>query len=157
MTTEPDSTDPIRIAFMCVQNAGRSQMATAFAERERERRNLEGRVEILTGGTRPVDRVHEEVIDVMNEQGIDLSDRTPHGITREKLRSCEYVVTMGCSTLEVDEDETVDIRDWDLLDPDGRDPETVREIRDEVRRRVVGLFDEIFDPDSATNRSYGRR
>jgi protein-tyrosine-phosphatase len=56
---------PIRVAFMCVQNAGRSQMSTAFAKREREQRGLEDAVEILTGGTHPADHVHEEVVDVM--------------------------------------------------------------------------------------------
>lgn len=100
MTTETDATEPIRIAFMCVQNAGRSQMATAFAERERERRELEDRVTILTGGTHPAEHVHEEVIDVMDDAGFDLSDRTPREITTEELRSCDYVATMGCSTLD---------------------------------------------------------
>ena len=62
MTTTTDAADPIRLAFMCVQNAGRSQMATAFAERERERRNLDDTVEILTGGTHPANHVHEGII-----------------------------------------------------------------------------------------------
>ena len=78
-------------------------MATAFAERERERRELDDSVEILTGGTRPADHVHEEVIDVMREEGFDLSERTPRKIASEELRSCEYVATMGCSTLDVEE------------------------------------------------------
>ena len=111
MPTETDSADPTRIAFMCVQNAGRSQMSTAFADRERERRGLEDRVEILTGGTRPAEHVHDEVIDVMEEIGIDLSDRTPREITLDELRSCDYVATMGCSTLDVGEvGDEVDIR-----------------------------------------------
>lgn len=136
---------------MCVQNAGRSQMATAFAERERERRGLDDVVEILTGGTRPADRVHEEVIDVMREEGFDLSERTPREITSEELRSCEYVATMGCSTLDVDEeDSTVDIRDWNLPDPHGEDTDTVRSIRDDIHQRVVDLFDELSD-DSQLN------
>jgi protein-tyrosine-phosphatase len=59
MPTGTDATDPIRIAFVCVRNAGRPQMSTAFAERERERRGLQGRVEILTGGTHPADHVHD--------------------------------------------------------------------------------------------------
>ncbi|WP_226007729.1 low molecular weight phosphatase family protein [Natrinema salinisoli] len=143
-TTDTDSTDPIRIAFMCVQNAGRSQMSTAFAERERERRGLADEVELLTGGTHPADSVHEEVIDAMADAGFDLSDRTPREITLEDLRSCDYVATMGCSTLEVGEvGSDVDVRDWGLDDPDGRDPERVREIRDEIERRVVALFDEF--------------
>ena len=74
----------VRIAFMCVQNAGRSQMATAFAERERAERGLEGSVDILTGGTHPADHVHKEVVEVMGEEGIDLSDRAPQKITTEE-------------------------------------------------------------------------
>jgi len=129
---------------MCVQNAGRSQMSAAFAERERERRGLEDRVEVLTGGTSPADRVHEEVVGVMDEAGFDISARTPREVTPEELRSCDYVATMGCSTLDVGEvGEDVDVRDWALDDPDGQGMETVREIRDEVERRVVTLFDEL--------------
>jgi len=139
MTTTP--TQPTRIAFVCVQNAGRSQMSFAFAERERERRGLD--VELLTGGTHPADAVHEEVIDAMADADIDLSDRTPREITTEELRSCDYVATMGCSTLDLDEAPGVDVRDWALDDPDGKSPERVREIRDEIERRVRALFDEI--------------
>jgi len=139
MTTTP--TQPTRIAFVCVQNAGRSQMSFAFAERERERRGLD--VELLTGGTHPADAVHEEVIDAMADADIDLSDRTPREITTEELRACDYVATMGCSTLDLDEAPGVDVRDWALDDPDGKSPERVREVRDEIERRVRALFDEI--------------
>ncbi|WP_436923770.1 low molecular weight phosphatase family protein [Halosimplex amylolyticum] len=144
MSTETDTTEPTRIAFMCVQNAGRSQMSTAFAERERERRGLETAIEILTGGTHPADHVHDEVVEVMDEVGLDLSDRTPREITLEELRSCDYVATMGCSTLDVGQvGDDVTVADWALDDPDGEDPERVREIRDEIETRVAALFDEI--------------
>ncbi|MFC6767534.1 low molecular weight phosphatase family protein [Natrinema soli] len=144
MSTNTDSAEPIRIAFMCVQNAGRSQMSTAFAERERDRRSLDDRVEILTGGTHPADHVHEEVIDVMDETGFDLSDRTPREITIDELQSCDYVATMGCSTLDVGAvGSAVEVRDWALDDPDGEDLERVREIRDEIEQRVIALFDEF--------------
>ncbi len=103
MSTTTDSVDLIRIAFMCIQNAGRSQMSTAFAERERARRGLDDQIRILTGGTHPADHVHEEVIEVMDEAGVDLSDRTPREITIDELQSYDYVATMGCSTLDVDE------------------------------------------------------
>jgi arsenate reductase len=129
---------------MCVQNAGRSQMSTAFAERERAERTLDDQVEILTGGTHPADSVHDEVIEVMDEVGIDISGRTPREITLDELRSCEYVATMGCSTLDVgDVGESVDVRDWALDDPDGQDLDRVREIRDEVQSRVSALFDDL--------------
>jgi protein-tyrosine-phosphatase len=137
------SDEPIRLAFVCVQNAGRSQMATAFAERERDRRGFEDHVEILTGGTDPADSVHDVVVEVMQEEEIDLSGREPRTITTEELASCDYVATMGCSTLELDPDADVEVRDWALRDPHGEDVGTVREIREEVRERVVSLFDEI--------------
>ena len=144
MTTITDAADPIRLAFMCVQNAGRSQMATAFAERERAERGLEGSVDILTGGTHPADHVHKEVVEVMGEEGIDLSDRAPQKITSGELESCDYVATMGCSTLDVSGAESnVDIRDWALDDPDGEDLDRVRGTRHKIEARVSELFNEI--------------
>lgn len=128
--------------FVCVQNAGRSQMATAFAEREREERGVD--VAIVTGGTDPADRVHEGVVETMDEVGIDCSDRDPREISEAELESCDVVATMGCSTLDLDAD--VDVRDWALADPDGQDSDRVREIRETVERRVRDLFDEQFGP-----------
>ena len=133
---EPDAP---RVAFVCVQNAGRSQMSAAFARREADRRDLD--VEILTGGTDPADAVHPEVIEVMDERGIDLSGREPREISTDVLESCRLVVTMGCSTLDLDAD--VDVRDWALPDPNGADLDRVREIRDEAERRVRKVFDEL--------------
>ena len=141
MTLPP--TESARLGFVCVRNAGRSQMATAFAERERDRRGLDG-VEILTGGTRPADEVHDIVVTAMDEVGFDLAGRTPREITTEELRSCEVVTTVGCSTLDIEGAESaVDVRDWALDDPGEADIEAVRAIRDEVERRVVALFDEV--------------
>jgi arsenate reductase len=126
-------------------------MATAFAERERDRRDLDETVEIVTGGTHPADHVHEEVVTVMREEGIDLADRTPQEITTDELRSCEYVATMGCSTLDISEVEAaVDIREWDLPDPAGQAPEQVRAIRDEINRRVRSLFEEVNERSDTT-------
>jgi len=135
---------PVRVAFVCVQNAGRSQMATAFAERERDRRGLEDTVEIRTGGTHPAEDVHDIVVEVMGEEDVDLSERTPRKISTAELESCDYVATMGCSTLELDAgDASLDVRDWALADPDGTDRDRVRDIRADVRDRVRALFDEI--------------
>ena len=142
MTHDTDSTDPTRIAFMCVRNAGRSQMSTAFAEREVRRRGLEW--ELLTGGTDPADAVHDVVVEAMDEVGIDLSDRTPRAISESELRSCDVVATMGCSTLDVGTvGDDVDVRDWALTDPGERNLDEVRAIRDEIEERVVALFDEL--------------
>lgn len=118
-------------------------MAAAFAERERDRRGLGDRVEILTGGTRPADEVHDVVVEAMREEGIDLSGRTPREISSDEMASCDYVATMGCSTLDLDPSTAVDVRDWALEDPHRRELDDVREIREGVERRVVALFDEI--------------
>ncbi|MYL69193.1 low molecular weight phosphatase family protein [Halorubrum distributum] len=133
---------PVTLGFVCVQNAGRSQMATAFAERERDRRGLEDSVEIITGGTHPADSVHDEVVAVMQDHEIDLSDRVPREVSTTELESCDVVATMGCSTLELDA-EGVDVRDWALTDPDGQDLDQVREIRNDIEQRVTDLFDEV--------------
>jgi len=138
--------DTVRIALMCVQNAGRSQMATAFAERERDRRGLGDRVEILTGGTDPAEAVHPVVVDAMAELDIDIADREPRAITTEEMATCDYVATMGCSTLELDPAAGVDVRDWALDDPHGQDIEAVRAIRATVESNVEALFDEFADP-----------
>lgn len=138
-----DTASQAKFGFVCVQNAGRSQMSAAFAERERDRRELGDNIEILTGGTHPAERVHEEVITVMQERDIDLSDRTPREVSTDELESCDVVATMGCSTLELDA-ENVDVRDWALDDPHGQDIDTVREIRDDIEQRVKALFDEFY-------------
>jgi len=129
-------------------------MSAAFAERERERRDLD--VEIITGGTEPADHVHDEVVATMADAGFDLSDRTPREIPLDELRACDYVATMGCSTLDVDEvRDDVDVRDWALTDPDGKDPAAVRVIRDEIAERVRVLFDEVAR--ATETRSHGER
>ena len=138
------SPDPLRVAFVCVQNAGRSQMATAFAEQERRERDLTDEVELITGGTRPADHLHDVVVDAMAEAGYDLSGRTPRAISPEELADTDVVVTMGCSAADVcPATWSGENRDWDLEDPDGQSPEDVRAIREEVRRRVRDFFDEI--------------
>lgn len=116
-------------------------MSAAFAKRERQRRGLEDEVQILTGGTHPADEVHPEVVDVMQELDIDLSDRFPQEVSTASLNECDVVLTMGCSTLELDAD--VEVRDWALDDPHNQDIDRVREIRDEIEGRVIDLFDEF--------------
>lgn len=139
----------ITIAFVCVQNAGRSQMATAFAERARRERGLEN-VEIRSGGTDPADEVHEVVVAVMQEVDIDLSDREPSEISQDEIADCDMVVTMGCSADGICPTTwRGDARDWSLEDPHGRPLEEVREIREEIRRRVDALVDELEADPSA--------
>jgi len=143
-------TGDVRVAFVCVQNAGRSQMAHAFAELERERRSLTDRVSLVTGGTRPADHVHPEVLEAMAEIGLDLSDRRPREITFAETRDSDYVVTMGCDAGDVcPAGWAGENRDWGLADPEDKSPAEVAEIRDEIERRVVELFDEL-EPDLAS-------
>jgi arsenate reductase len=138
------STDGTRVAFVCVQNAGRSQMAYAFARRERRARELGGAVDLVTGGTRPADHVHPGVVDAMAAVEIDVSGRSPREVTVEELQRSDYTITMGCSAAEVcPAGWSGESRDWALDDPDGRPPEEVAEIRDEIERRVEVLFDEL--------------
>ncbi|QFU84653.1 arsenate-mycothiol transferase ArsC [Natronorubrum aibiense] len=144
MPTDTNSTAPTRIAFVCVQNAGRSQMAYAFGQREVEARGLEDEIELLTGGTDPADHVHDEVVSAMADVGVDLADRTPREITFEETKRSDYVVTMGCSASGVcPAGWAGENRDWDLDDPDGESPADVAAIRDEIEQRVGALFDEI--------------
>ncbi|QKY17322.1 low molecular weight phosphatase family protein [Halorubrum sp. CBA1229] len=140
-SAQPDN----RIAFVCVQNAGRSQMAAAFAERERDDRDAGDRIEIITGGTRPADHVHDVVVEAMRELSVELGDRTPREVTPDELRAVDLVVTMGCSASDVcPATWNGESRDWGLDDPHGQSLKDVREIRDEIENRVVALFDELL-------------
>lgn len=135
----------IRLDFVCVHNAGRSQMAAAFAERECAERGLEREVEIHSGGTDPADSVHDRVIQAMSEIEIDVADRSPRYVASlEQLKNTDHLVTMGCSISEFNPSRYgVESHAWDLTNPDGKDIETVREVRDEIGDRVTALFDEI--------------
>jgi arsenate reductase len=136
--------DRVTAGFVCVQNAGRSQMATAFAERKRADRGLEDRVRIVTGGTDPAEHVHDVVVDVMADVGFDLVDRVPREVSFEEIQACDYVVTMGCSAEDVCPASWAgENRDWELEDPDDATREEAVAIRDEVEGRVVALFDEL--------------
>jgi protein-tyrosine-phosphatase len=137
--------DPVlRVMFLCVENAGRSQMAAALAERERERRDLGGEIEINSAGTRPADAVHDVVVEAMAEIDIDVSTRVPRVVDLETLEEMDYVVMMGCYIAEFNPSTYGGVtREWDLTNPDGADIETVRGVRDELEERVSGLFDEL--------------
>jgi arsenate reductase len=105
-------------------------------------RVAEGRHEAASAGTRPAERVHPEVVEVMGELGIDLDGRRPRELTRELAEWADVVVTMGCG----DECPYIPGRryvDWELQDPAGRPVEEVRATRDEIDRRVRGLVDEL--------------
>jgi arsenate reductase (thioredoxin) len=123
--------------FVCLHNAGRSQMSQALFERA-----AEGRHRALSTGTTPADRVHPEVVEVMRELGIELADREPKLLTRELAEQADVVVTMGCG----DECPYIPGRrylDWDLEDPKGRPLDEVRATRDDIDRRVRELVQEL--------------
>ena len=123
--------------FVCLHNAGRSQMSQALFERA-----AAGRHQARSAGTTPGDRVHPEVVVAMNELGVDLGERRPRLLTAEDARWADVVVTMGCG----DECPYIPGRrylDWDLPNPKGRPVEAVRAIRDEIAGRVEALLDEL--------------
>lgn len=131
-----------RTAFVCEGNAGRSQLATALAEREIEERGLDA--DIVTGGVDPSDHVHPEVVEVLDEMDIDISDREPRQIQPEDVADCSHIVTMGCDASEFAPDGwDGESRRWQLDHPGGDSIEEVRDQRDEVHRRVRELFDKI--------------
>lgn len=123
--------------FVCLHNAGRSQMSQALFERA-----AEGRHEARSAGTTPGERVHPEVVEVMNEIGIDLADRTPKLLSTEDAEWADVVVTMGCGD-ECPYVPGVRYVDWDLPDPKGQAVEAVRATRDEIGRRVEALVAEL--------------
>jgi arsenate reductase (thioredoxin) len=128
-----------RVLFVCLHNAGRSQMSEALFARE-----AAGRHEARSAGTTPGERVHPEVVEAMAELGVDLSRRVPRKLTAEDAEWADVVVTMGCGD-ECPYVPATRYLDWDLEDPKGRPLEEVRITRDEIERRVVELIDELDD------------
>ena len=125
------------VLFVCLHNAGRSQMSQALFEQA-----ANGRHTALSAGTTPGERVHPEVVDVMRELGIDLADRKPQLLTPELAQQADIVITMGCG----DQCPYIPGKrylDWDLPDPKGRPIEEVRATRDEISRRVSELLAEL--------------
>jgi arsenate reductase len=119
-----------RVLFVCIQNAGRSQIAQALYEA----RGGEAR----SAGSQPADAVHQSVVEAMDEVGIDLSQHRPKGLTRDDVEWAELVVTMGCGDAcpYVPGKEYLD---WELSDPAGACLEEVRELRETIARRVDAL------------------
>jgi protein-tyrosine-phosphatase len=127
----------VNVLFVCLHNAGRSQMSAALFERAAEGRHSAG-----SAGTTPAAHVHPEVVEVMREVGIDLSAKTPQLLTTELAERADVVVTMGCG----DACPYIPGRryiDWSLPDPKGRPLADVRRLRDDIERRVVELAHEL--------------
>jgi arsenate reductase (thioredoxin) len=123
------------VLFVCVQNAGRSQMSSALFEQA-----AHGKHQALSAGTKPAEHVHPEVIEVMHEVGIDLTDRRPQLLTRELAEQTDIVVTMGCG----DQCPLIPGKryiDWELPDPSGQPIAAVRSTREQITTRIKDLLD----------------
>ena len=125
------------VLFVCVHNAGRSQMAAAFLTHLSE-----GTVEVRSAGSEPADQVNPAAVQAMAEVGIDIAAEKPKILTDQAVRESDVVITMGCGdTCPFYPGKRYE--DWVLDDPAGKDVATVRPIRDEIRRRVEALLDEL--------------
>jgi arsenate reductase len=135
------------VIFACVHNAGRSQMAAAFFNKLAD----PAKARALSAGTAPVDRVHPEVVEVMREEGIELSRVRPQKLTTELTADAQLLITMGCGD-ECPYVPGVRRDDWPLEDPKGQPIRRVRAIRDDIRARVEVLVDQ----EGARNADDGR-
>ena len=128
-------TDRPTVLFVCVHNAGRSQMAAAYFNTLVD----PARARAVSAGTRPGDRVHPEVVQVMEEEGIDLRDVRPQKLTSELAAGAQLLITMGCGD-ECPYVPGLRRDDWPLDDPKGQPIERVRAIRNDIRARVEALI-----------------
>jgi arsenate reductase (thioredoxin) len=125
------------VLFVCVHNAGRSQMAAGYLQHLGA-----GRIEVLSAGSQPADRINPVAVEAMAEEGIDIAGETPKVLTPEAVRVSDVVVTMGCGD-ECPYFPGTRYEDWKLDDPAGQGIEAVRPIRDEIRARVEALVAEL--------------
>lgn len=127
------------ILFVCVHNAGRSQMAAGFAQFLSD-----GKVEVLSAGSAPKDSINPVAVEVMLELGIDISQNTPKVLTADAVKESDVVITMGCGDVcPIYPGKRYE--DWELKDPAGQDLQTVREIRDDIKDRVSQLLSELLN------------
>lgn len=126
------------ILFVCVHNAGRSQMAAGFAEALSD-----GAVQVLSAGSAPKDAINPVAIEAMAELGIDIAGNQPKVLTVDAVRESDAVITMGCGdACPIFPGKRYE--DWELEDPAGKDIETVRRVRDEIKNRVELLLAEVL-------------
>jgi arsenate reductase len=131
------SDEPPEVLFVCVHNAGRSQMAAGLLQRK-----AGDRVRVLSAGSEPADRLNPAVVEAMEEVGIDISEERPKKLEDGMVRESDVVITMGCGdACPIYPGKRYE--DWDLQDPAGKDLETVRGIRDEIASRVDALIGEL--------------
>ncbi len=125
------------VLFVCVHNAGRSQMAAGLLAKLSE-----GRVRVYSAGSAPADEINPVAVEAMREVGVDLATEFPKPLRDDAVQAADVVITMGCGdACPVYPGKRYE--DWQLDDPAGQDLETVRGIRDEIQRRVEGLISEL--------------
>jgi protein-tyrosine-phosphatase len=130
-------TDAPEVLFVCVHNAGRSQMAAGLLEQRSG-----GRVRVLSAGSEPADRLNPAVVEAMKEIGIDIAAERPKKLEDDMVRESDVVITMGCGdACPIYPGKRYE--DWDLEDPAGKDLETVRGIRDRIAERIDRLIQEL--------------
>jgi protein-tyrosine-phosphatase len=130
--------DTPTVLFVCVHNAGRSQMAAGYLAALSQ-----GRVEVLSAGSEPKDRINPTAIEAMAEEGIDIGSNVPKVLTVDAVKESDVVITMGCGdACPIFPGKRYE--DWELEDPAGKDITTVRRIRDDIRGRVEALLSEIL-------------
>jgi arsenate reductase (thioredoxin) len=128
-----------KVLFVCVENAGRSQMAEAFANKYGI-----GKIVASSAGNKPAEKVNPIVVDVMKEKGIDISEHKPRLITFQIAQEPDLIITMGCNDNGVCPGPFFKpTMDWNLEDPKGKPVEKVREIRDEIEKRVIALIEKV--------------
>jgi arsenate reductase len=127
-----------KILFVCIGNAGRSQMAEAFFNQL-----AAGKAQAFSAGTEPASAIGPNTVKVMKEVGIDISKNHPKKVTLEMLEQADKVITMGCGVAQSCPATFMETEDWNLEDPKGKSIEEVREIRDEINRRVTTLLKDI--------------
>jgi arsenate reductase len=138
-------TDRPSVLFVCVHNAGRSQMAAGFL------RALAGdSVEVRSAGTAPADTINPVVVEAMNEVGVDLAEQTPKVLDPDVVQASDVVITMGCGD-QCPYFPGTTYLDWELPDPAGQALAAVRPIRDEIRRRVLRLLETLRPMDAPTD------
>jgi arsenate reductase (thioredoxin) len=136
--------DVPEVLFVCVQNAGRSQMAAALLDHY-----AAGRVHVRSAGSEPADQVNPAVVEAMSELGVDLSNELPKPMTDEIVRAADAVITMGCGdACPIYPGKRYE--DWEVDDPADTDLEGVRRIRDEISQRVRTLLDEVAPESGAS-------
>ena len=143
-------TDQLSVLYVCVHNAGRSQMAAAYLQHL-----AGGRIEVRSAGSAPADTVNPAAVEAMAEEGIDISAETPKVLTTDAVRESDVVITMGCGDA-CPVFPGVSYRDWALDDPAGQGIDAVRPIRDQIRGLVANLLDELVPADQQVGlRVYG--